>query len=155
MTISVKRVQWWTGPIEDRPGGLSAALKPLAAAGVNLDFIQAARSHDVRGTGVVCAAPITTVTGARAAEAAGLRPATAVAALRVEGGNQPGLGYAMTRILAAAGISLRGVCAGVLGERFVAYLEFDSAADAKRAADLLADADAPTPRRRGAERRRI
>jgi len=155
MTISVKRVQWWTGPIEDRPGGISAALKPLAAAGVNLDFVQAARSPDVRGTGVVCVAPITTVAGAQAAEAAGLRPATAVAALRVEGANKPGLGYAMTRILAVAGISVRGLCAGVLGDRFVAYLEFDSPSDAKRAADLLAEADAPGRgvRRRGETRK--
>jgi hypothetical protein len=150
MTISVKRVQWWTGPIEDRAGGLSAALKPLAAAGIDLDFIQAARSPDMRGAGVVCVAPITTVAGARAAEAAGLRPATAVAALRVEGENKAGIGFAMTRVLAAEGISLHGVCAGVQGDRFIAYLEFDSMADANRAADILANADATG---RGARRR--
>ena len=40
-------------------------------------------------------------------------------------------------MLARAEINLRGFSAAVLGTRFVAYIGFDSEADAEKAADVL------------------
>jgi hypothetical protein len=141
MALIVKRVQWWAGTIEDKAGGLAALLKPLAEAGINLEFILARRAPEAPGKGVLFVAPITTAAAERAAEASGLKPAPEVAALRVEGENQPGVGYAISRVVAEAGISVRGLAAGVIGGKFVCYYAFDSSAEANRAADLIAEVD--------------
>ncbi len=73
-----------------------------------------------------------------AAKAAGLSPAGNIAGLRVEGENKPGAGLAVTRTIADAGISLRGLSATVFGKSFACLLAFDSEGDAKRAGDALA-----------------
>jgi predicted amino acid-binding ACT domain protein len=55
----------------------------------------------------------------------------------VEGDNKPGIGAELTGKLAGAGISLRGLSAAVVGERFIMYLALDAAADAQKAMSLL------------------
>jgi hypothetical protein len=72
-----------------------------------------------------------------AAAAAGFVRAPGISALRVEGGNKAGSAARMTRALADAGISFRGLSAAAIGTRFVGYVAFDSAADAERAAKAL------------------
>jgi hypothetical protein len=154
MALSVKRVQWWAGPIADRAGGLAALLKPLAEAKVNLEFVLARRTPEAPGQGVVFVAPITTGAAEKAAEAAGLKPAPEVAALRVEGENCPGMGYAISRAVADAEISFRGLAAGVIAGRFISYYAFDCAADANRAADVIAAVDPGGPGRKPAIRKK-
>ena len=75
--------------------------------------------------------------GSKAAAAAGLTKAGDVVALRVEGPNQAGAAYQITRRLADAGINLRGVSASVIGKTFQLFLAFDNAADADNAARSL------------------
>jgi hypothetical protein len=60
-----------------------------------------------------------------------------IAALRVEGGNKAGTAARMTRALAEAGVSFRGLSAMAVGTKFVGYIALDSAADADRAAKAL------------------
>ncbi len=72
-----------------------------------------------------------------AAAVAGLSPAPGVAAFRVEGTNRAGLGAKMTSAIADAGINMRGLSAAALGSRFVAYMAFDSAEDADKAAKAI------------------
>jgi predicted amino acid-binding ACT domain protein len=70
-----------------------------------------------------------------------------VAALRVEGIDGPGLGAKMTGAIADASVNLRGLSAAVLGTRFVAYMEFDSAEDADKAANAIKAAGTAKPRK--------
>jgi predicted amino acid-binding ACT domain protein len=138
MALKVTQLQLWFGKVDDRPGGTAAVLEPLAKAGVNLEFMLVRRTQEALGKGVIFLAPIEGAQQEQAARATGLSPTGTIAGLRVEGDDQPGAGYAMTRAIADAGVSFRGLSATVLGKKFVCHLAFDSAADASRAAEALA-----------------
>jgi hypothetical protein len=137
MAYTVKKVDVWAGEIADRPGGLSATISALSAAGANLEFIIARRAPDKPGTGVVFVTPIKGAKQKSAAQAAGLTTTDSLHSVRVEGADRPGLGAKMTGALAAAGINLRGLSAAAIGRRAVSYLAFDSAADAATAIGVL------------------
>lgn len=139
MAYTIRRVEVWSGVVPNRPGGLAAALEPFKEAGANLSFVLARRqSHNVHA-GVVYLTPVEGAVQRKAAKKAGLAKATNLFALRVEGTDKPGLGAMMTSRIAGMGINLRGLSAVTMGRRFVAYLAFDSAADARRAEKALRD----------------
>jgi len=136
MSYSVSKVEVWTREIDDRTGSLAAALKPLADAGVDLSFLIARRLH-LPGKGVLYLGGVSGAKAEKAAEAAGLKKTTDLAALRVEGPNQPGDCYQVASRLAEAGLNLRGVSASVIGKTYTLMLAFNNAADADAAARLL------------------
>jgi hypothetical protein len=115
-------------------------LEPLADAGVDLQFLIARRRTLVPGMGVVFLGGIAGVKGAKAAAAAGLNKATDITGLRVEGPNRAGDCHRVARLLADAGINLRGLSASVVGRKYVLILGFDTADDAATAARLLRSA---------------
>ena len=127
----------WTGELDDRVGGLSARLGPLAEAGVDLEVVVARRQPQLPGKGIVWLGPVKGTKAQQAAASAGLTRAADLFALRVEGPNKPGDCHKVTRLLADAGISLRGLAATVCGSRYVLSLGFDTEADAAKAATLL------------------
>jgi hypothetical protein len=137
MPYVVKKLEVWTGEIDNKVGGLASQLEPLAKAGVDLQFLVARRQPHRPGRGVVFLSGISGAKGTKAAAAAGLAKASDVVALRVEGPNKAGAAYQVTRRLADAGINLRGVSAGVMGRKFQLFLAFDNAADADKAARSL------------------
>ena len=137
MPYDVKKLDVWTGEIDDRVGGLASKLEPLAQAAVDLQFLVARRQAHLPGRGVVFLSGISGAKGSKAAAAAGLTKAGDVVALRVEGPNKAGAAYQITRRLADAGINLRGVSAGVMSKKFQLFLAFDNAADADKAARSL------------------
>jgi hypothetical protein len=137
MAYDISTVDVWVGSIEDRPGSLSEKLQPLAEAGVNLEFVIARRAPENPCTSVVFLAPIQGATQARAAKKAGLGKAVSLRSLRVEGPDSKGLGAKITRVLADAGINLRGLSAAAVGKRSVVYIAFDSSADATKAGRIL------------------
>ncbi|MCX5675012.1 MAG: ACT domain-containing protein [Planctomycetota bacterium] len=137
MALKVSRVDTWAATIEDRPGGLARKLEALAAGGANLEMVIARRTHDKPGMGVVFVAPIKGARATRAAVAAGFAKAASLHSLRAEGPDRPGLGAAITRALAEAGINLRGLTAAAIGRKCVVYLAIDTAEDAARAAGIL------------------
>jgi hypothetical protein len=137
MTYEVSKVEVWTREIDDRAGSLAAALEPLANAGVDLVFLIARRYTHVQGKGVVFVGGITGAKATKAAEAAGFKKSTDLAGLRVEGPNKPGDAFQVAKLLAQAGINLRGVSASVIGSKYVQIMAFDNAADADKAAGLL------------------
>jgi hypothetical protein len=137
MAYTVSKVEMWTAEINDRVGGLDAKLAPLADAGVDLEIVIARRQPHLPGRGVAFLGPIKGAKGQKAAAAAGLTRAASLYALRVEGPNKAGDCRRVTRLLADAGISLRGLSATVCGSRYVLSLGFDTEADAARAASLL------------------
>jgi hypothetical protein len=130
-------VDTWAATIEDRPGGLARKLAALAAGGANLEMVIARRTHDKPGMGVVFVAPIKGVRATRAAVAAGFAKAASLHSVRAEGPDRPGLGAAITRALAGAGINLRGLTAAAIGRKCVVYLAIDTAEDAAGAAGIL------------------
>ena len=134
MPFEVKKLDVWTGEIDDKVGGLASKLELLAKAGVDLQFLVARREPHLPGRGVVFLSGISGAKGTKAAADAGLAKASNVVALRVEGPNKAGAAYQITRRLADAGINLRGVSAGVMGKKFQLFLAFDNAADADKAA---------------------
>jgi hypothetical protein len=83
----------------------------LADAGVDLEFLIARRRTLVPGKGVVFLGGISGAKQAKAATVAGLTKAMDITGPRVEGANC----YRLSRILADAGINLRGVSASVIG----------------------------------------
>jgi hypothetical protein len=137
MPYDISKVDVWTREIDDTAGSLAAVLDPLAAAGVDLTFLIARRRTLVPGKGVVFLGGISGAKGTKAATAAGLSKATDITGLRVEGTNKPGDCHRVTRILADAGISLRGLSASVIGKKYVLILGFDTADDAAKATKLL------------------
>ena len=136
MGTTVESATVWAATIQDEPGGLAAKLAPLAEAGANLDFVIARRCPDEPGTGVIFVTPLSGEAATVAAQA-GFTETSSLHSVRIEGDNRAGLGAEMTRKLAEAGISLRGISASAIGERFVMYLALDSAGDAEQAIDLL------------------
>ena len=129
----------WAATIKDRPGGLAEKLTALSKAKANLEFVIARRAPGRRGQGegVVFVTPVKSGTPAKGARAAGFMKTDGLHSLRIEGRDKPGLGAKLTQKLAAARLNLRGFSAAAVGKRFVAYLAFDTAAAAKKAAKVL------------------
>lgn len=137
MKLKVTKAKVWAAAIEDRAGGLAEKLAPLAAAGANLDFIIARRAPEQPGKGVVFVTPLKGARQVKTATAAGFHTTDTLQSLRVEGTDKPGLGAKVTKALAEAGISLRGLSAAAIGRKFVCHLALDTADDATKAAGIL------------------
>jgi hypothetical protein len=139
MTLHIRKVQVWSGEIDDRPGSAAAKLELLARAGADLEFVFTRPHSGKPGTSMLFLAPITGTEQVEAARAVNLGPALDVAMLCIEGANRSGIGYDLMSRLAVAGINLRGSSLSALGDRFVAYLAFDNADTATLAVRLLAE----------------
>jgi hypothetical protein len=137
MAIKVTKVDVWMGEMEDRAGALDRILGVLADAGVNLECVIARRMGEKPGWGHVYLTPVTGKKAQAAAAAAGLMPARKVATLRVETPNKAGTGHAVMGAIAAAGVNVRGISGVSLGTTSVAYIGFDSAEDASKAAAAI------------------
>jgi hypothetical protein len=137
MALKVSKAEIWSTTIEDRSGGAADKIEPLTRAGANFEFVFARRTPEQPGRGLCMVAPVKGRKVTAAATAVGFTRALDLTALRVEGGNKAGSAAGMTRALAAAGVSFRGLSATAIGTKFVGYLAFDNAADAERAAKAL------------------
>ena len=137
MTLQIAKIDVWSGEIQDHSGGLAEKVEAVAGAGANLEFVIARRAPDRPGTGLVFMAPLRGAAQTRAAKEAGLAKAPNVHTLRLEGPDHPGIGAKITRVVAEAGINMRGLSAMALGRRFVVYLAFDNGRDANTANRLL------------------
>jgi hypothetical protein len=138
----VEHVNVWSASLMDKPGGLSNILKCLDDAGVDLDFIIARRAPDDPGKGVVFISPLQGDREVRAASTLGFAISNSIAAVRVEGENEPGAAARLTDLIADADINMRGFSGAVVGSRYIAYIGFDSPGDAKKAASIIQEAEA-------------
>ena len=137
MDLTVERVDVWAASISDDPGGLAKVLAGLREAGADLDFILARRSPDKAGVGVVFVTPLRGDREVEAAATLGFNVTSSVQSIRVEGANKPGAAAAIAEKLAAAGITLRGFSAAVIGTRFIIYIGLDNAKKADKAVAIL------------------
>lgn len=139
MKFRLDRVHVWAGEVEDRAGGVAAKLATLAEAGANLNFIFTQRRPDKPGLGILYVAPLSSAEQIRAAKSIGLHEVHDPVVIRVEGDNEAGLGYRLTREWAKAGISFHELTMVVMNGKFVGYAAFDTVKDSNHAAEILAD----------------
>jgi hypothetical protein len=146
MGFKLDRVHVWAGEVADQAGGVASKLAMLAQAGANLEYIYTRRQPDRPGWGILYVAPVSGPLQVRAAKSAGLHEVSDPVVLRVEGNNAQGLAHRVTQQWALAGLSLQGLMMSVLGDDFVGYVAFDTVQDANRAAAILGDLGAETPK---------
>ena len=132
MLLNATRIEVWSAPIENRPGGLSEKLEALAAVGASLEKISARRSSREPG-GVVFVTPIVGDKIIDAAKKLGFSTSESFYAVRAEGPDEPGIGAQVSIKLASKGINLRGLSASRIGKQAVLHLAFDNAKDADAA----------------------
>jgi len=137
MKLSVSRTEVWAATMDDRPGAVADKLSALAQAGANLGFILARRTPEQRGQGVVFVTPLKGRRQFQAAESAGFQKTASLHSLRVETADQPGFGAKLTRAVAEAGVSLRGISATALGKRCAVYLVMDTAKQLSKVSGVL------------------
>jgi predicted amino acid-binding ACT domain protein len=145
MAITVKSVKLWVLKGPDRIGFLADALEPLASAGANLRVVMAYRNPGQPDRAAIEVFPISGKKAEAAARAAGLSPSD-TACILVQGDDRPGLGAALGRAIAQAGVSMSFLIAQTVGRQFSALIGFGSEADAGTAAKAAKSA-ARTARR--------
>ena len=139
MSFKLDRVHIWSGDVPDHAGGVAAKLHMLAEEGANLEYIYTRRQADKPGVGILYVAPVSGAAAIKAARQGGLHEVEFPIVLRVEGDNEAGLAHRLTAQWARENLSLHGLTMSVLGQKFVGYVQFDSVADANRAAAILGD----------------
>jgi len=135
MAITVKKITLWRRESGDRPGLMAETLGPLAAQGTSLKVAMGYRQPG-GGPAVIEVSPVSGKKAVAAAQSEGLGAST-IPTLLVEGDDRPGLGYALARAVADAGINLDFLVAQVVGRKFSAIFGFGNEADAKTAAGLI------------------
>lgn len=149
MAVTVKRLGLWRKEVEDKVGALAGVLEPLAKAGSDLQVVVGYGGE--AGRGAIELFPVKGRKSVAAAKEAGM-VAASTAALMVEGDNKPGLGHAVTRAVADAGINVAFLTAQALGKKFVAVIGFGDQADAAKAATLIKKATSAKPARKPARK---
>jgi hypothetical protein len=136
MAVKVKSIILWRRDVDNRPGALAETLSLLAGAGANLQVVMGYRYPGDEGRAAIELYPVTGKRATAAAREAGLT-ASSIPTLLVEGDDRPGLGHALARSLADAGINLSFLVAQVIGRKYTGVLGFESASDAQLAAGLI------------------
>jgi len=136
MGVRVKQVTLWRSEVANRPGALAGMLGPLAEAGANLKVVMGYRMPGEENRAAVEVYPVSGRKVTAAARSVGLSD-SGIPALLVDGDDRAGLGAAIARGVAEAGINMIFLMAQVIGRRYSAIIGFESAADAKKAAALV------------------
>jgi hypothetical protein len=137
MNLKLTRVDVWAAPIDDKPGGLALTLRAIADSGANLDYVVARRDADKPGKGLVLISPVEGREQLEHARGAGFRRATELPVLRIEGGNEPGVGAAIAKAIGDSGVNMSEFSAVAYGGRFVGHAAFDTLAELDKAEAAL------------------
>jgi len=136
MPVTVKHISLWRKEIENQVGTLASTLDPVAKAGANLRVLMGYRYPGNESRAAIELYPVSGRKATAAATEAGLA-ASSIPTLLVEGDDKPGLGLAIAKAIANAGINMAFFVAQVVGRKYSAVIGFDSDADAKTAAGLI------------------
>jgi hypothetical protein len=142
MPVTVKQISLWRKEIENQVGTLANTLNPVAKAGANLRVLMGYRYPGNESRAAIELYPVASKNVAAAAVEAGLT-ASSIPTLLVEGDDRPGLGLAIAKAIADAGVNMAFFVAQVVGRRYSAVVGFDTEADAKTAAGLIKKATGP------------
>ena len=148
MAITVKRISLWRADVENQPGVLARTLEPLAQAGADLRLVMGYRFPQTPDRSAIELYPVSGKRVATAAGEAGLSEANDIPCLLVEGDNRPGLGAAIARGLADAGLNIAFLMAQVVGRKFSAAFGFADEAAATAAARVIKQAAAAGAKKR-------
>jgi len=135
--LKVDKIDIWTAEMDDKPGATAGLLKGLSDAGADLQFLIARRQPDKPGKGILFVSPIKGGKEEDAARRGGFARRADVVGVRIEGTNQPGLGYKLTQVLGAAGLNVRALLGNAIGNQGVVVIAFDNAADADKGVQIL------------------
>lgn len=141
MPVQVKRITLWRKELENRAGSLSSTLEPLANAGTDLEIVMGYCYPGDRAKAAVELYPVAGKKTVAAAQGAGLA-VSSIPAVLVQGDNRAGLGHAITKAVAEAGVNLDFLVAQVIGRKFSAVLGFENDGDANKANALIKKAAA-------------
>lgn len=136
MALQIKPVTLWRAEVQNDPGVLARTLEPLASARADLQVVMAYRFSGDLTRGAIEVSPVKGARATKAAQDAGLSE-SGIPALRIDGDNRPGLGHAIARALADAGINIAFVVAQVSGGRHSTVLGFDNEEALRRAAPII------------------
>ena len=136
MAVRIKQITLWRSEVANRPGALAGALGPIAEAGGNLKVVMGYRIPGAENRAAIEVYPVSGKKVTAAARSVGLSD-SGIPALLVDGDDRAGLGAAIARGVAEAGINMIFLMAQVVGRRYSAILGFESSADAKRAASVI------------------
>ena len=154
MAMTVKRITLWRADVDNHPGALARTLEPLAQAGADLRLVMGYRLPQTPERAAIELYPVSGKRATAAAAQAGLAEGRDIPCLLVEGDNRPGLGAAMARALADAGINIAFLVAQVLGRKFTATFGFADEATAATAMRLIKASAAPPKPAKPARRQR-
>ena len=140
MPVKVKKITLWRKELQNRPGTLAEALEPIAKAGADLQVVMGYCYPGDKSKAAVELFPVAGKKPTAAAQSAGLAPAS-IPALHVEGDNKAGLGHAIGRGLADAGVNLDFLVAQVIGRKYSAVIGFENEADAEKAIAVIKKAE--------------
>ena len=136
MAVRIKQITLWRSEVANRPGALAGALGPIAEAGGNLKVVMGYRIPGAENRAAIEVYPVSGKKVTTAARSVGLSD-SGIPALLVDGDDRTGLGAAIARGVAEAGINMIFLMAQVVGRRYSAILGFESSADAKKAASVI------------------
>jgi hypothetical protein len=154
MAVTIKKAILWRKELENRPGTLAEALKPLADAGVNLQVVMGYAFPGEHEHAAVEVYPINGGKAEQVASEAGLQASLRIACLIVTGDDSPGLGHAIADKLANNGINISFVMVQVTGRQYHGVFGFETQEDADRAIPIIKEAGkAAAPKRRTSARK--
>ena len=136
MAVTAKQIVLWRSEVQNRPGALARVLEPLAGARADLQVVM---GYGYPGDPAKAAVEVYPVSGRKstaAAESVGLR-ASSIPALKIEGANKPGLGHAIAKALADAGINVNFLVAQVMSRKYSAIIGFDNETDTRKAINVV------------------
>ncbi|HEY3172564.1 MAG TPA: hypothetical protein VGK86_08310 [Thermoanaerobaculia bacterium] len=136
MAVRVKQITLWRSEVPNRPGALAGMLGPIAEAGGNLKVVMGYRLPGDESRAAIEVYPVTGRKVTAAARSVGLSDSS-IPTLLVDGDDRPGLGAAIARGVAEAGINMIFLMAQVIGRRYSAIIGFESVADARKAATVV------------------
>jgi hypothetical protein len=136
MPVTVKHISLWRKEIENQVGTLAQTLEPVAKAGANLRVLMGYRYPGNEARAAIELYPVSGKKVTAATTEAGLS-ASSNPTLLVEGDDKPGLGLAIAKAIADAGLNMAFFVAQVVGRKYSAVIGFDSDADAETAAGLI------------------
>jgi hypothetical protein len=141
MPVTVRHISLWRKEIENQVGTLAQTLEPVAKAGANLRVLMGYRYPGNEARAAIELYPVSGKKEIAAATEAGLS-ASSNPTLLVEGDDKLGLGLAIAKAIADAGLNMAFFVAQVVGRKYSAVIGFDSDADAETAAGLIKKATA-------------
>lgn len=136
MAVKLKSIVLWRKEVQNQPGVLADTLAPFAKKKANLQIVMGYRYPGEESKAAIELYPIAGKKMTEQAQASGLS-GSSIPALLVEGDNKPGLGHAIARSLADAGINLTFLVAQVIGRNYSAVFGFETEEDSKKAFALI------------------